>query len=105
MTYKVVAGWTAPIDIDLKSKGVTPAGTMAGITATLVLGDSAGTDIEIPASILDSDNWRVRVEPGVDDFVAGTFYGRIKVSDSGGLIGYFPSNEPDVWQVLPVTYP
>ena len=101
MTYDVVSGWTGHIDVDLLTKGATPSGTMAGMTAELILRDSNGNTITTTGdvSVQDSTNWVVRYSPDATDFVPGVYRGRFKVTDSAGLIVYFPSAEADTWIV------
>src|SRR3954464_7762328 len=92
-TFEVVVGWTAPIDIDLKDDGSVPSGTLAG-TVTLIMKNSYGTAIDFSGdvSIQDATNWRVRVNPGAADFTAaGVYRARVKVTDSGGKVAYFPN--------------
>ena len=100
MTYDVVAGWTAPIDIDLLSRGASPSGTMVGMTAALILRDPASgvtLDTTGDVTIPDTATWTVRYSPDAADLIPGVYRGRVKITDSGGLIAYFPSDEWDVW--------
>ncbi len=101
MLYEVVAGWTAPIDVDLLAKGETPSGTMAGMTVALVLRDHKGDTLDTSGdvSIEDSDGWIVRYTPDATDLVPGVYNGRFKVTDGSGGIAYFPSGEWDRWIV------
>ena len=97
-THQVVAGQTSVYDIDLKDDGVTPSGTLGG-TVELIIKNSAGTQLAFTGdvSIQDATNWRVRLSPDAGDFVEGIYRGRVKVTDSGGKIAYFPSAAWDVW--------
>src|SRR3990167_8123075 len=92
-TYNVVAGWTAAIDIDLKDDGATPSGTLGG-TVELVLKNAAGTSVDFSGdvAIQDATNWRIRISPDAADFVVGIYRGRIKVTDTGGKVAYFPNS-------------
>ena len=100
-TYEIVAGWTGLIDINLLSQGAVPAGTMSGMTAALVLRDLAGNllDTTGDVTVSDSTNWVVRYSPDATDLVPGVYHGRVKVTDSGGLVVYFPSGDFDTWIV------
>lgn len=100
-TYEVVAGWSGPIDINLLAKGATPSGTMAGMTAELVLRDAAGTAIVTAGdvTISDSTNWVVTYTPDATDLTPGVYKGRIKITDASDGVVYFPSAEPDTWIV------
>lgn len=99
MIYELVAGWTSPIDIDLLTKGATPSGTMSGMTAALLLQDGKGNSIDTSGdvTIADATNWIVRYSPDAADLVPGVYHGRIKVTDAGGAVAYFPSGEWDRW--------
>jgi len=105
-TYEITAGWTAPIDIDLLTKGALPSGTMSGMTAAIVLKDRSGNTIDTSGdvTIADSTNWVVRYTPDATDLVPGVYLGRVKVTDSSSQVAYFPSGEADVWIVRPETY-
>lgn len=101
MTYELVAGWTSPIDIDLLTKGQTPVGTMSGMTAALVLMDGRGVTIDTSGdvTIADATNWIVRYSPDATDLIPGIYRGRVKITDAGGAVAYFPSGEWDTWIV------
>ena len=98
-THHVVVGQTSAYDIDLKDDGVTPSGTLGG-TVALVLKNEAGTQIALTGNVTiqDAVNWRIRVSPDAADFgTAGIYRGRVKVTDSGGRVAYFPNSEWDKW--------
>ena len=101
MVYEIVEGWSGPIDIDLLSQGAVPSGTMAGMSCELILRDLSGNTLSTSGdvSITDPVNWTVRYSPDVADLVAGVYHGRVKVTDSGGLVTYFPSGAWDIWQI------
>ncbi len=105
-TYEITAGWTAALDIRLLNRGATPAGTMAGMTAELLLKDAAGNTIPTSGdvSIPDSGTWSVRYSPDPSDLTPGAYRMRVKVTDSGGKVAYWPSGTPDVLVVKPETY-
>jgi|SRR6185295_8921543 len=97
MQYEITAGWTGPLEIRLLSNNKTPAGTMAGMTAALILKDKDGNAIDTSGdvSISDSDNWIVRYSPDPLDLTEGLYRMRVKVTDSGGKVVYFPSGQWD----------
>jgi hypothetical protein len=101
-SFHIVAGWTDDIDVDLKDDDAVPSGTLAG-TVTLILKDAAGNQIDFTGdvAIQDAALWRVRVTPDAADFAEGIYYGRFKVTDSGGKIAYFPNGRYDRWIVHP----
>ena len=104
--YQVVAGWTSPIDIELLARGDTPSGAMTGMTATLILSEArtgAAVTLTGTVSIPDTSLWSVRFSPATGDLVAGRYNGRVKVTDSASKIAYFPSGEPDIWEVRAVS--
>lgn len=102
MHYDITAGWTGPLDIRLLDDGETPAGTMAGMTAELVLrGTVGGVEVETAGdtSIQDSDAWVVRYAPDPLDLVPGDYHMRVKVTDAAGKVVFFPSGEWDKLKV------
>jgi len=102
MTIGLVAGTTAPQDFYLKSRGESPSGDMTGMTASLILKDSV-TGALVPTSgnvaIPSVSVWLVRYTPDATDLTPGVYKARFKVTDSGGRINYFPSDEEDTWVV------
>lgn len=106
MQYELVEGWTASIDIRLLAMGATPSGTMGGMSAALVLKDELGNTIDTTGdvSIVDAAGWVVRYSPDPADLQPGTYQMRVKVTDSGGKVSYFPSGEPDFLRVRKETY-
>jgi hypothetical protein len=106
VNYEIVAGWTAPIDIELLTRGAAPTGTMAGMTVRLLLMSKTGDEIDTvgDVTIEDTDVWVVRYAPDPSDLHPGVYRMRIKVTDSGGKVVYFPSGDPDVLVVRPETY-
>ena len=101
-SYTIVAGWTSPIVISLLTKNATPSGTMAGMTAALILRDPlTGTTLDTSGdvTISDSTNWQVTYSPDAADLIAGIYRGRVKITDGSGLIAYFPSDDWDTWIV------
>lgn len=100
-TYEIVEGWTAPVDITLLSKRAAPEGTMAGMTAELILQDRDGVVIDTAGdmTIPDVNEWVVRYTPDSDDLVEGEYRMRIKVTDSGGRVSYFPNGHWDTLKV------
>jgi hypothetical protein len=102
--FKVVEGWTGPLDFQLKSDGAVPAGTLAGMTVTHVLVDANGVAVDMTGkvSVPDEATWKVRYSPGAADLVAikGPYTSRWKVTDAGGKVVFFPSAEPDRWEVF-----
>ena len=104
--YEVVAGWTGNIDIDLRDDGAVPSGSLSGAAILLVLKDSSGVTLTFTGNCIvqDATNWRVRISPDAADFTAGTYRGRIKVTDSGGKVAYFPNGAYDTWVVHPETF-
>lgn len=103
MLYEIIEGWTSPIRIELKTRGAVPADTMAGLTPSLVLGNGQGPAIVIAAEVYDSAGWVIDVLPEATDFTVGVFTGRVRLTDSSGGVNYFPSQEPDTWEVRAVT--
>jgi hypothetical protein len=99
--YVLVIGWTSPIDISLLTQGAAPSGSMAGMTAELVLNDRHGTVIDTTGdiSIPDVNVWTVRYSPDPLDLVPGVYRMRVKITDSGGRVAYWPSSDPDVLMV------
>src|SRR5690349_20992095 len=99
--YDIVVGWTAPVDITLLSKGQAPTGTMAGMTAELVLQDRDGVAINTTGdmSIPDTDVWIVRYTPDPTDLVEGEYRMRVKVTDGTGHVSYFPNGHWDLLKV------
>lgn len=106
MTYEVVAGWTAAIDVDLLSKGTTPSGSMAGYSVELVLMDMNGNQVNTSgdSAVQDATNWVVRYTPDAADLVPGEYRGRFKVTDGSGGIAYFPSGDWDTWKIRTAGY-
>lgn len=100
MRYGIVQGWTAPMDFNLLSKGASPSGDMVGMSAALILRNAERTlDTSGDVTIPDTSLWTVRYTPDATDLVPGIFKMRIKVTDSGGAISYFPSDEWDIMEV------
>ncbi len=101
MPLTLVEGWTAPIDMILKSAGVET--DLAGAAVELRLYDKrhdeileAGmTDITIAAS------GQIQFVPSGADFVQADspYYVRVGVVDALGQQSYHPSDDPDVWTV------
>jgi len=102
-TYELVQGWTAVIDIDLLSRGESPSGDLTGMSAQLILTDLQGTAIDTTGdvSIPNTQAWTVRYAPDSTDLVPGTYRMRVKLTDNGGLVSYFPSGQPDRLVVHP----
>lgn len=101
MRYDIVAGWTAPLDIHLLADDETPSGTMTGMTAELILRDRHNREIDTEGDVTipDTDEWTVRYTPGEDDLIPGEYRMRIKVTDNGGDVAYFPNGEWDTLKV------
>lgn len=99
--YQVVAGWTAAIDIDLLSAGATPSGIMSAMTAQLILRDLDGNTLNTTGDVTipDINVWSVRYTPDAADLVPGVYRGRVKITDGSGGVAYFPSGDPDIWEV------
>ncbi len=98
-THHVVEGQTSPYDIDLKDDGLTPDGVLGG-TIDLIIKNADGVQIPLTGNVTiqDAANWRVRVNPDSTDFsTPGIYRGRIKVTDSGSKVAYFPNSTWDVW--------
>lgn len=95
-THHLVAGQTSPYDIDLKDDGAVPSGVLGG-TIELILETLDGTKLTLTGtvSIQDAANWRIRYSPASTDLIEGIYNGRIKVTDSGGKIAYFPNSNHD----------
>jgi hypothetical protein len=102
--FKVIEGWTGPLDFQLKADGAVPAGTLAGMTVTLVLVDANGAAVDMTGKIAvtDAANWKVRYNPAGPDlvFAKGPYLARWKVTDGAGKVVFFPNDEADVWQVF-----
>ena len=98
-TLEAVAAQTAPIYLYLKNDGATPTNpdgtalTMSGMTMVLIVTDLDGNSRTIAGamSIETSASWLVKYAPDAADLAVGTWRYRVKVTDSGGKIGYFPS--------------
>ncbi len=100
-TYDIVVGWTAAVDIDLRSDGQIPSSSLVG-TVTFILHDINGNTLPFTgsATILDAVNWRIRLIPLAADFgTAGVFRARISVTDSFSRTAYFPNGAWDTWVV------
>lgn len=102
-TYELTEGWTAVIDIDLLSRGASPSGDLTGMTAALIITDRRGNVVNTTGdvSIPDTEVWRVRYAPDSTDITPGTYQMRVKITDNGGLVSYFPSGEADKLIVYP----
>lgn len=102
MPLDVTAGWTGPIDFQLKADGV-PAPFGVGATVELIL--RRADDVLITTagnvSILSAPDGTVRYYPDANDLVDkySPYRARYKVTDAGLKVVFFPSGAPDVWTV------
>lgn len=101
MPERLVAGWTDPLDFQLKKNGSPFNGT--GMTPTLEVTDArAEATVTFAGTLawLDATQSTVRFTPASNDLVGGKTYNvRVKVVDSGGKVAYFPKDADDQWLV------
>ncbi len=98
-TLDVIAGQTAPLYISLKMDGALPTNpdgtalTMSGMSCEFVVHDYGGNALAISGAVTleSAAAWLVKYSPAAGDFIVGNWRWRLKVTDSGGKIGYFPS--------------
>lgn len=102
MPLTLVEGWTGPIDMVLKGRGVEV--DLTGATVELRLFDNAHAEIleagqtTIGAIVISGE---VTFLPSGTDFVEAQspYYARISVVDALGQQTFHPSGDPDVWTV------
>jgi len=98
-----------PVELQLlKDDGVTPIGSLSGITAlTLLLVDADGTETEITTnfSVSDAALSKVKLSQVAAQFTAAKRYSyKVKFKDSGGKQKFVPDgNLWYTWQVFAIT--
>lgn len=100
--FTIVEGWTAPMDAQLKLRGV--AFDASGMTVTAVIHDKDGRAVTVSADWLAQASATTRMTPNAGDFrVALSPYRlRYKVVDAGGKVAFFPPiEETETIQVNP----
>jgi len=98
-TYRVVEGWTSPIDMVLETD--TGPYPITGFTVALELWKPDGSSVSLSGSlaITDDSGGIVRFSAATGDFKEGEYHGRVKTTDGSGKNAYWPNGEPDVWKV------
>jgi hypothetical protein len=92
---QIVAGWTSPLKLALQSGG--EAYDLSGATAQLVVTNANGASVTMAGTVTvtSAAGGRLEYAPVAADFAtAGVYSARVKVTDSGGKISFFPNKEP-----------
>lgn len=106
MTYDIVEGTTDALQFQLLENG-SPI-DLSPLTVTLLLEDCTGTTVTSPGTltVIDSTNGRIQLAPtSITTFVAsiGPYFARWKLTNnSSGVIGFVPSTNRDVWNIVGV---
>lgn len=103
MTYDIVEGTTNVLQFQLIENGT--AIPLTNITVTLLLEDRTGTTVSSPGTvtITDATNGKVQFAPtnsAVFVASAGPYYARWKLTDGSNLIGYVPTSNRDMWNIV-----
>lgn len=101
--YDIVEGTTNVLQFQLIENGT--AIPLTNITVTLLLEDRTGTVVSSPGTvtITDATNGKVQFAPtNAAVFVAtlGPYYARWKLTDGSNLIGYVPTSNRDLWNII-----
>ncbi len=102
MFDEYVAGWTAPIEYDLRHKnpqtGEESSFNAAGMTPGLVLRDKDGNVVTFTGTVewADAAVSRIRFNPAATDFSAAKspYALHWKVTDGAGKVAYYPQGTP-----------
>ncbi len=101
MTIELVVGWTGPLDFICQGDGV--AVDLTGCSAQLIIKNESGATHPFTGtiSIVDAAAGKVRILPAAADLSpAGiTLLVRVKITDSLARITFFPSGDPDKWEI------
>lgn len=103
MTYDIVEGTTNVLQFQLIENGT--AIPLTNVTVTLLLEDRTGTAVPAPGTVTITDvtNGKVQFAPtnsSVFVATAGPYYARWKLTDGSGLIGFVPTSNRDVWNIV-----
>ena len=105
MPYRLVEGWTDPIDYQLKRSitgGVPIPFNGTGMTVSLVASDRNGGVLALTGSVawLDATVSTVRFTPATTDLQArySPILVRFKVVN-GASVAYFPPGDPEEWAI------
>ncbi len=101
----LVEGETKPVDITLyDGEGTSQTAVVGtGLTVDLVLRNRVGAQVNVTGEVawLVAADGTVRYSPAASDLRADNspYEARVKVTDSGGGVAFYPNGEPDKWIV------
>ena len=101
MPLEIVEGWTAPIQMTLKSDGAER--DITGATLALRLWNNVHAEVveDGELTVLVAVSGLISFSPGAIDFQRSLspYYVRVQVTDVAGDVSWHPSTETDVWTV------
>jgi hypothetical protein len=99
---QLVEGWTGPVKFQLLADGSPQDLTGATVELILIGADDVAIDTAADVVVTEPLLGKLQYNPDPTDLTAAKslYRGRFKVTDSLGKVVFFPSGQPDSWEVV-----